>query len=130
MSLFNDYVKAVYAKLNATTGLVGIVSESLNDTNSFPKIWLEDGGADDWSNKDDDGLEAIVNLHVGSRYRGTKELRELMSKCHTALHNADLTLANGQSVLCQFLRHDIVTDSDGTTRHGVMRFSLLISEVV
>ena len=34
---------------------------------------------DDWSNKDDDGLEAIVNLHVGSRYRGTKELRELMS---------------------------------------------------
>ena len=45
MSLFNDYVKAVYAKLNATTDLVGIVSESLNDTNSFRKIWLEDGGA-------------------------------------------------------------------------------------
>lgn len=130
MSLFNDYVKAVYAKLNATSGLTGIVSESLNDTDSFPKIWLEDGGADDWSNKDDDGLEAIVNLHVGSRYRGTKELRELMSKCHTALHFVDLILANGQSVLCQFLRHDIVTDSDGTTRHGVMRFSLLISEVV
>ena len=130
MSLFNDYVKAVYAKLNATSGLTGIVSESLNDTDSFPKIWLEDGGADDWSNKDDDGLDAIVNLHIGSRYRGTKELRELMSKCHTALHFVDLTLANGQSVLCQFLRHDIVTDSDGTTRHGVMRFSLLISEVV
>ena len=54
MSLFNDYVKAVYAKLNATSRLTGIVSESLNDTNSFPKIWLEDGGADDWSNKDDD----------------------------------------------------------------------------
>lgn len=130
MSLFNDYVKAVYTKLNNTSGLTGLLSESLADDQVFPKIWLEDGGADDWSNKDDDGLEAIVNLHVGSRYRGTKELRELMSKCHTALHNADLTLANGQSVLCQFLRHDIVTDSDGTTRHGVMRFSLLISEVV
>ena len=130
MSLFNDYVKAVYAKLNATSGLTGIVSESLNDTDSFPKIWLEDGGADDWSNKDDDGLDAIVNLHIGSRYRGTKELRELMSKCHTALHNADLTLANGQSVLCQFTRHDIVTDSDGITRHGIMRFNLLISEVI
>ena len=130
MSLFNDYVKAVYAKLNATSGLTGIVSESLNDTDSFPKIWLEDGGADDWSNKDDDGLDAIVNLHIGSRYRGTKELRELMSKCHTALHFVDLTLANGQSVLCQFTRHDIVTDSDGITRHGIMRFNLLISEVI
>ena len=130
MSLFNDYVKAVYAKLNATSGLTGIVSESLNDTDSFPKIWLEDGGSDDWSNKDDAGLEAIVNLHIGSRYRGTKELRELMSKCHTALHFVDLTLANGQSVLCQFTRHDIVTDSDGITRHGIMRFNLLISEVI
>ena len=130
MSLFNDYVKAVYTKLNATSGLTGLLSESLADDQVFPKIWIEDGGADDWSNKDDDGLEAIVNLHVGSRYRGTKELRELMSKCHTALHNADLTLANGQSVLCQFTRHDIVTDSDGITRHGIMRFNLLISEVV
>jgi len=31
--------------------------------------------------------------------------------------------------LCQFLRHDMVIDSDGVTRHGVMRFRLLISEV-
>ena len=130
MSLFNDYVKAVYTKLNATSGLTGLLSESLADDQVFPKIWIEDGGADDWSNKDDDGLDAIVNLHIGSRYRGTKELRELMSKCHTALHNADLTLANGQSVLCQFTRHDIVTDSDGITRHGIMRFNLLISEVI
>lgn len=129
MSLFNDYVKAVYAKLNATSGLTGIVSESLNDTDSFPKIWLEDGGADDWSNKDDNGLEAFVNLHVGSQKEGTKEIRGLMDKCHGALHNVDLVLANGQSVLCQFVRHDVVIDSDGITRHGIMRFKLLVSEV-
>ena len=130
MSLFNDYVKAVYTKLNNTSGLTGLLSESLADDQVFPKIWIEDGGADDWSNKDDNGLEANINLHIGSRYRGTKELRGLMDKCYAALHFVDLTLTNGQSVLCQFLRHDIVTDSDGITRHGVMRFSLLISEVV
>ena len=130
MSLFNDYVKAVYTKLNATSGLTGLLSESLADDQVFPKIWIEDGGADDWSNKDDNGLEANINLHIGSRYRGTKELRELMDKCHAALHFVDLTLDNGQSVLCQFTRHDIVTDSDGITRHGVMRFNLLISEVI
>ncbi len=130
MSLFNDYVKAVYTKLNNTSGLTGLLSESLADDQVFPKIWIEDGGADDWSNKDDNGLEANINLHIGSRYRGTKELRGLMDKCYAALHFVDLTLTNGQSVLCQFTRHDIVTDSDGITRHGVMRFSLLISEVV
>ena len=129
MSLFNSYVKAVWVKLNSTTGLVGLVKEILDDKTAFPKIWLEDGGADDWSNKDDNGLEAVITLHIGSRVEGTKEIRSLMDKCHGALHNQDLTLESGQSVLCQFLRHDIVIDTDGITRHGVMRFNLLISEV-
>ena len=129
MSLFNDYVSAVYTTLNAVSGLTGIISEKLTNDGTWPKIWLEDGGADDWSDKDDDGLEAIINLHIGSRYDGTKEVRSLMDKCHNALHNANLVLANSQSVLCQFLRHDIVTDSDGQTRHGIMKFRLLISEV-
>ena len=129
MSLFNDYFKAVYVALDAITGLTGIISESLSNADPFPKIWLEDGGADDWSNKDDNGLEAFVNLHVGSQKEGTKEIRGLMDKCHSALHNVDLVLANGQSVLCQFLRHDVVIDSDGITRHGIMRFKLLVSEV-
>ena len=129
MSLFNDYFKAVYVALDATSGLTGIISESLSNADPFPKIWIEDGGADDWSNKDDDGLEAFVNLHIGSQKEGTKEIRGLMDKCHSALHNVDLVLANGQSVLCQFLRHDVVIDSDGITRHGIMRFKLLVSEV-
>src|SRR5574343_616164 len=129
MSLFNDYFKAVYVALDATTGLTGIISESLSNADPFPKIWLEDGGEDDWSNKDDNGLEAFVNLHVGSQKEGTKEIRGLMDKCHSALHNVDLVLTNGQSVLCQFLRHDVVIDSDGITRHGIMRFKLLVSEV-
>ena len=129
MSLFNDYFKAVYVALDATSGLTGIISESLSNADPFPKIWIEDGGADDWSNKDDNGLEAFVNLHVGSQKEGTKEIRGLMDKCHSALHNVDLVLANGQSVLCQFLRHDVVIDSDGITRHGIMRFILLVSEV-
>ena len=129
MSLFNDYFKAVYVALDATTGLTGIISESLSNADPFPKIWLEDGGADDWSNKDDNGLEAFVNLHVGSQKEGTKEIRGLMDKCHSALHNVDLVLTDGQSVLCQFVRHDVVIDSDGITRHGIMRFKLLVSEV-
>ena len=98
MSLFNSYVKAVWVKLNGTTGLVGLVKEILDDKTAFPKIWLEDGGAADWSNKDDSGLEAVITLHIGSRVEGTKEIRGLMDKCHAALHNQDLTLDGGQSV--------------------------------
>jgi len=130
MSLFNSYIKAVWVKLDGTVGLVGLASEVLDDATAYPKIWLEDGGASDWSDKDYNGLEAVIVLHIGSRADGTKEIRGLMDKCHAALHNQDLTLETGQSVLCQFLRHDVVIDSDGITRHGVMRFNLLINEVV
>ena len=129
MSLFNSYIKAVWGKLDGTVGLVGLAREVLDDGTAYPKIWLEDGGAADWSNKDDSGLEAVITLHIGSRVEGTKEIRGLMDKCHAALHNQDLTLESGQSVLCQFLRHDMVIDTGGITRHGVMRFNLLISEV-
>ncbi len=129
MSLFNDYIVAVYTALNGVTGLTGIISEKLSNEGAWPKIWLEDGGADDWSNKDDDGLEAVINLHIGSRYDGTKEIRTLMKKCHDTLHNANLVLTSSQSVLCQFTRYDMVIDSDGQTRHGVMKFKLIISEV-
>ncbi len=129
MSLFNDYFKAVYAALNGDALFTGKISESLSDVSSFPMIWIEDGGSSDWSDKDYDGLEAVITLHIGSQYRGTKEIRTWMDKAHSLLHDASLTLATEQSVLCRFLRSEIVTDSDSITRHGVMRFSLLINEV-
>ena len=71
-------------------------------------------------------------LHAGGKFGaedGTKEIRTWMDKAHLLLHDASLTLATEQGVLCRFLRSEIVTDSDGITRHGVMRFSLLINEV-
>ncbi len=129
MGLFNDYFKAAYAALNSDVLLAGKVKESLSDQDHFPKIWIEDGGASDWSNKDDDGLDAEIVLHIGSQYRGSKELRQYMQKCHDLLHDASLTPESGQVVQCRFTRSDVVPDSDGITRHGVMRFSLLVSEV-
>ena len=90
MSLFNSYVKAVWVKLNGTTGLVGLVKEILDDKTAFPKIWLEDGGAADWSNKDDNGLEAVITLHIGSRVEGTEEIVDLIDELYDALHNPGL----------------------------------------
>ena len=92
MSLFNDYFKAVYVALDATTGLTGIISESLSNADPFPKIWIEDGGADDWSNKDDNGLEAFVNLHVGSQKEGTKEIRGLIASVEPLRSLCNMTL--------------------------------------
>ena len=64
MSLFNDYFKAVYAALNGDALFTGKVSESLSDVSSFPMIWIEDSGSSDWSDKDYNGIEAVITLHI------------------------------------------------------------------
>ena len=71
MSLFNDYVKAVYTKLNNTSGLTGLLSESLADDQVFPKIWIGTVARTIGQTKTITA-EANINLHIGSRYRGTK----------------------------------------------------------
>ena len=55
----------------------GARSDGITINNETVDVTDKDG-ADDWSNKDDNGLEAFVNLHVGSQKEGTKEIRGLI----------------------------------------------------
>ena len=128
-ALFTDYATAVYGALSAVPALAGKIFEFVPNDAPFPKIYIEDGGTQDWSTKTDDGIDAEIALHVGSRYNGTKEIREFFNVIHDALHNAELSTSDVDSVLCQFVRSDMVLDTDGKTRHGIIRFRLLISEV-
>ena len=128
MSLFVDYMSAVYAALDAVPSMAGKVLQVLKG-DVYPKLWLEDSGGVDWSTKTENGIEAEVALHIGSRYAGEKETRDFFNDAHTALHNVTLNITPTQTVLCQYTRHEIILDSDAVTRHGIIRFRLLISEV-
>ncbi len=125
--IFTDYKPAVFAALNADPLLEGRVSQVLEQDQPWPKVFFEDAGAVDWSDNCDSGLRAEVALHVGSKYAGDKEINQYMQAIHNRLHRANLVLSDSNLVLCQFIRHDIMLDSDGVTRHGIIRFELLIS---
>ena len=128
MSLFNDYKAAVFAALEADPLLTGRVFQALEDSQGWPKVYFEVSSGVDWSDKSESGLEAEISLHVGSRYDGERECNLLMQAIHNRLHRANLVLTNSNLVLCQYVRHDIMLESDGVTRHAVIRFSLLLSE--
>ena len=128
MSLFIDYMSAVYAALDDVPSMAGKVLQVLTG-DVYPKLWLEDSGGVDWSTKTEDVVEVEVALHIGSRYAGEKETRDFFNDAHTALHNVTLNITPTQTVLCQYTRHEIILDSDAVTRHGIIRFRLLISEV-
>ena len=54
MSLFNDYVKAGLCQVKRNKRIDWHCQRIIKRHGFISKIWLEDGGADDWSNKDDD----------------------------------------------------------------------------
>lgn len=134
MGLFGDYQKAVVALLKADAALTAIVpavriAETIADTLDYPHMWIEEGGGEDWSTKTESGVSEELVLHVGSRYNGTKEVKQIGERLHALLHFVTLLLDNGQCVVARFDRYNILLDQDGVTRHGVFRFQFLISEV-
>lgn len=128
MAIFNDYKAAVFTALNADALLTGRIYQVLNQSQPYPKIWIEDSGAVDWSDNCSAGLNAEISLHIGSKYAGDKEINDYMQACHNRLHQQNLVLSNSQCVLCQYAGHTVFFDPDGVTRHAVIRFNLLISE--
>ena len=128
MALFNDYKAAIFATLNADPLLQSRIFQVLNQEQPYPKLWIEDSGAVDWSDNCQAGLNAEISVHIGSKYAGDKEINAYMQACHNRLHQQNLLLLETQCVLCQYAGHTVFFDPDGVTRHAVIRFSLLISE--
>lgn len=129
--LFQPYWAALVQHLKTDPALGARCSEISEDPGAgWPKIWLEETDVEDWSTKTEDGVRPTLTLHIGSRYDGGKELRELCDLVHARLHDCELVLTEGQSVLCQFVGSTTVRDTtdNAKTRHTLMRFELLITE--
>jgi len=90
----NDYdwplQQAVYSAITGASisGLVDVVDYKKIDpgTSEFPYVQLGDTDAlaDDVSCRD--GKEVYIDLHSWSRERGKKEIKQIMSALHGALH--------------------------------------------
>lgn len=67
----------------------------------------------------------MVTLTVWSDRRGPKQVRNILGRMRRALHHADLTLSNGESVLIEVERLDATLDGDGKTYMGSALVSVL-----
>ena len=116
---------AIYSALNVpaiTTTLACGVYDEVIEGNSYPFITLGEETAIDYSTKNLVGAETTINIHTWSRYKGSKQTKEIMDKIHDLLHDVSLTVAGVNLINLRFEYSDILRDPDGITRHGVMRF--------
>lgn len=68
----------------------------------------------------DDGEVETLQLHVWSRYRGQKEVKQIMQQVKDRLHGIDLQVSSRASAITFVRSRRNFLDPDGKTRHGVV----------
>lgn len=116
---------SIYTALNVsaiTSTLACGVYDEVVEGNSYPFITLGEETAIDYSTNNLVGAETTINIHIWSRYKGSKQTKEIMDKVHDLLHDVSLSVSGVNLINLRFEYSDIMRDPDGITRHGVMRF--------
>lgn len=114
---------AIYAKVAA----VGWPTfDHVPQETAFPYVVIGDDTSIPWDTDDSLGSETTCTIHVWSRHRGRKEVKEIMRTIYEALHRAEIAIIGGQLVECMAEFQESFMDPDGLTRHGVIRFRLIV----
>ena len=112
---------------NTLTSTLGAnVFDDVQEETAFPLVVLGEDTTVDFSTKDLIGSETTINIDVFSRYRGSKETKEIMDRIHSLLHDSSLTVSGVNLINLRFEFSDVIRDPDGITRHGIMRFRAII----
>tara|TARA_R100001460_G_scaffold29892_3_gene59178 strand:- start:7473 stop:7880 length:408 start_codon:yes stop_codon:yes gene_type:complete len=116
----------IFSTLNSDSNLTSTQGAAIYDevpeNSAFPYVQIGGESASDFSTKDLTGSEVTINLDVWSQYKGSKEVKDLMDRVHTLLHDSSLAVTGHNLINLRFEFSDVLRDPDGITRHGVMRF--------
>lgn len=133
MSAGNALQAAIYAKLTASTDLMGVVSGVFDavpqDYSDFPYVTIGEDTLAEWDGADWEGEEATVIIHTWSRKEGLKEAKLVQGYIQDALHRQTLLVSGYNSVDCVREFSETPLDPDGLTRHGVQQFRVTIQRV-
>ena len=75
--------------------------------------------------KTETGFEQIITLDIWSRYRGSKEAKDIMQAVYDTLHRAALSVTGEVFLLSEFHSADLVLESDGFTYRAALRFTVI-----
>ena len=122
--------KSIYSTLNGNvTGIGGAnvsVYDDIPENTSYPYVVLgEETAANNGSNTLD-GVEHTLTIHAWSQYRGRREIKEIMESVYSLLHDSAITVSGASLVNIRNEFSQTLAENDGITRHGVMRFRVVV----
>jgi len=119
---------AVYNALTGNSSLTSSVTgiyDFVPENTSFPYVKVGDQTMVDDGTKDKKGSDFTLIVHTFSRYRGSKEIKEIMSLVYDVLHESSLTISGAMNNM-RFEFSDIIKEPDCLTTHGVQRFRTFV----
>lgn len=125
--------QAIYTKLNGAIAGVTVYDDvpilpSGQPAANFPYIVIGNDTYRAWDNDNQLGADVTITLHIWSRAGGMKEAKTIAGQAYALLNRASFSIV-GYVVLdclCEF--SEFMTDPDGETRHGVVRYRMTIQK--
>ena len=117
--------KTIFDALDGDSTLQSLVTDVFDfvpESTAFPYVKVGEETAVDNGTKTLQGNDHTLVIHTFSRYRGSKETKEIMSRIYALLHESSLTVSGASLVNLRFDFSDIIKENDGLTTHGLQRF--------
>lgn len=112
--------KAIYEALSTALNGTASVYDHVPQDAAFPYVSIDAEEAmprDFLASRRD---QRMIYLSVWSRYKGQKEVKEIIAAIDAALHRARLALDTGTMVICMVRRKAVAKDADGKTYMGTI----------
>lgn len=108
------------------TSITSKVFDDVPEGTAYPYVVIGEETAIPVGAKDTDGHEHTLTFHVWSQYRGRKEIKQIMQQIYTLLHNVAISITGATLVNIRHEFERTLLESDGITRHGVIRFRAVV----
>jgi|SRR6056300_371590 hypothetical protein len=102
------------------------VYDYVPDNSPFPYIKVGEETSVDNGTKTLQGNEHTLVIHTFSQYRGSKEVKNIMSRIYALLHESSLSVSGASLVNLRFEFSDVIKENDGLTTHGLQRFRAVV----
>jgi Protein of unknown function (DUF3168) len=124
--------QAVAAALGASAEVQGLLGDPVRVYDhvppgaAFPYAVIGTVAAKPYDDKDRTGFAATIAVDIWSRYRGTREVKDILQAVYDALHRTALSVTGQVFVSCEFAGVTIVPDGDGLTYRGTAHYDIMV----
>ena len=121
--------QTVFNALDQSSTLQNLVTDVYDfvpESTAFPYVKIGEQTMVDDGTKDKKGSDFTIEVHTFSRYRGSVEIKNIMSVVYDILHESSLSVSGASLVNMRFEFSDTIKENDGLTTHGVQRFRAFV----